>query len=181
MPVTAEMERAITRRVSRDREPLRWRRVRHIETGREGHIQNAYGETHYMDARIRPSRAWIVWDDAPVKNGWRAAVETELSEVELIDPPAIESARIRKVLFRGHKEQVAERMRMLGPVPEGSERYVEYDPQPMSYRRWRIVYVGPPLTAEAIAEIPDQFPGAARLRQQAKDAQDYGEPDGYGY
>jgi hypothetical protein len=181
VPVTVEMEQAITRRISRDREPLKWRRIRHLESGREGYIEQAWGETHgYMSNKVKPPRAEVVWDGTePQYGGWRRSVKVDLSEIEILDPPALESARIRKVLFRGHKEQVAERMRMLGPAPESCERFIEFDPQPMAYRRWRIVHIGPPLTAEALSEIPDQYKGAAALRKAAKD-NGYEDPDPIG-
>lgn len=166
---------ALSRRVSRDRNPLQWRRVKHLRSGRVGYIGLACGTSNNLiEGAKQPPYAFVVWDDAPVDNGWKRPEKVEFGALDILEPePIAAPVRVRKVLFRGHKEQVAERMRMLPPPPEGTERYIEFDPQPMSYRRWRIVYIGPPLPAEKVADTPDQYRHAASLRAAAKDAADY--------
>lgn len=173
----------LPRSVSRDPSPLKWRRVRHIESGREGYIDYTRINQHSIfGGQPVPDSADVVWDDAPRPNGWARPERVEFTELEFTEPtPITAPVRVRKVLYRGHKAQVAERWATFADVPEGCERFIEFDPQPMAYRRWRIVQIGVPLDAETVAETPDQHPRSEHLRRVAKENVDYGEPDGYGY
>lgn len=164
-------------RVSRDKDPLKHRRVRHRETDRLGFIQSSSPSYHGFTRPI-PANAYVEFDDGerPYGGNWIKAEKVPLDELELLDPAPITSpVYVRKVLFRGHKEQVAEYFARLTPLDEdavasGVRRFIEFDPQPMAYCRWRVVHVGPPMDPAQVAETPDQYPGAAHLRKLAKDA-----------
>lgn len=177
------------RSVARDKDPLKHRRVRHRESGRVGTLESAARSYHLLSGKPSGAQAFVRFDDGECYPGsnYIRGERLPLDELELLDPPPITApVRVRKVLFRGRKEQVAERWAALGPLTEeqiaqGCERYVEFDPQPMAYRRWRIVHVGPPLEQQRVDETPDQYPRAENLRRLAREAGAYEEPDGYGY
>lgn len=163
------------RRVARDVDPLKHRRVRDAG-GRLGTITMSYnGGT---GGRVH-------WDD--LEKPWHNERVDDLDALTMLDAPEIAvPVIVRKVLFRGHKDQVAEYVAALRPLSEeavarGASRYVEFDPQPAAYRRWRVIYQGAPMTPEQVSETPDQYPGAERLRKIARDNNAYEEPDSYGW
>lgn len=176
------MPATINRRVSRDKDPLKHRRVRN-EDGRTGTITDSHASHRTGDDPKTVGR--VHWDD--MEKPWSCERVEDLNALEVLDAPEIAlPVFVRKVLFRGRKDQVAEYVAALGPLDieaeaQGARRYVEFDPQPAAYRRWRVVYQGPALDAERVAATPDRAPGAERLCKEYRDmAYDHDEPS-YGY
>lgn len=159
---TAEVRLALT---YRNRGVLKDRRVRHAD-GREGAIVR-------MDTRWgpgdRPQLAAVRWDGLSRRAWFRADVPAE--ELELLDPPAIAApVRTRRALYRGTKEQVAERLAAMPPLSDdacaaGVERYVEFTNSAVSEKRWRIVEIGPAWSADDIASTPSEAPRSGELRR----------------
>jgi hypothetical protein len=159
---------------------LERRRVRH-DDGRQGVIE---GVQRYMGEYTAES--WIVnvrWDRIDIERGsvrWERCSATELTLLAVPEVlPMGEELHVRKVLFRGSKEQVIEVMRDLRPLDEekvvaGFVRYAELDAASSSDRRWRVVVVGPDIAGE-IRGLSDEAPNAAKRR---KDAYDSLFPDG---
>lgn len=158
--------------LKRDPNPLQWRRVRHRETGRMGNVDRAWLVNHGRLNGDNGPQASVHWDD--LENSW-STERVSLDDVEVLDaPPITVPVFVRKVLYRGHKEQVAEWLAAHQELPgdaveAGARRYVEFDPNGMSYQRWRVVYCGPPMDQEKVDTLPDQAPGAEKRRSDAHD------------
>lgn len=169
--------------LKRDPNPLQWRRVRHRESGRMGRIEHAWLRRHTVRGTDDRPQAAIRWDDLIGFAPERVA----LDELEVLDAPSITvPVFVRKVIYRGHKEQVAEWLAAREPlsadlVEAGGRRYVEFDPNGMSYQRWRVIYMGPQLDQDKVDRTPDQAPGAADRRSAARDAQWDDDPSSGGW
>lgn len=163
----------------RDSQPLKHRRVRH-DDGREGVIVHAWPDCCLGDRKFQNVSVHFDGDMSDGPYSYPRTTRCYASDLTLLDAPEIAApVYVRRVLFRGHKEQVAEKWQTLAPlsddqVSSGARRYVEFDPQPAAYRRWRIVYVGPPMDPAEAAEAPDTHPAAERIRRNARDSACFG-------
>lgn len=168
-------------------DPLRHRRVR-LDDGREGTITRASHRQHGTDEGVfigvtLDEKKWYEWK--PGRGYWTNATWTgDLAAVELLDPPALyASVRIRRVMYRGTKEQITQRWADLPPLSdekrvEGYDRYVEFQPDVAAYRRWRIVSIGPPLEQEKVDGLTSESLRAASERR----SREYEEPEpSYGW
>lgn len=148
-----------------NRKVLKDRRVRHAD-GREGAIVR-------MDRRWGPGEnpdlAAVRWDGLSRSAWFRADIPA--AELTLLDPPPLTvTVHTRRALYRGTKEQVAERLAAMPPLSHearaaGVERYVEFTNTAVGEKRWRIVEVGPAWSDDDVASTPSEAPGSERLRR----------------
>lgn len=185
------------RKRSRMGDPLRGRRVR-LEDGREGTVSRA-GFTHHGRGSeayredvfigvILDEKKRITYGKDESKGYWTNATWTgDLSAVELLDPPLLATpVRVRRVLARGGKEQIAERWAALQPLTDeqreaGYDRYVEFQPDVAAYRRWRIVSISPPMEQEKVDALPSEHPRAVAERSNRADSSYDEGPASYGF
>ena len=147
------------------RKALKDRRVQHSD-GRVGVIERI----DYTYGSNGGSVAWIRWPG----HGWaRREDRCPVDELQVLDPPQLSApVRTRRVVYKGTKEQVAERLALMGEPKDEVERYVEFTASAIAARRWRIVEVGYGWEAAEIKAMPNESPRAEATRR-AVDFRDY--------
>lgn len=175
------------RKRSRMGDPLRGRRIR-LEDGSEGRIDRASHTQHGPSENVfigvtldeKFFREWKPGHGYWLHKTWTG----HLSDVTLLAAPQIAApVRVRHVMRRGTKEQIAQVWATLPPLTDeqreaGFDRYIEFQPDVASYRRWRIVSVAPPLEQQQVDALPSEHPRAVNERSSRQ----YEEPEpSYGW